>query len=223
MPSAGLAMLGLLAALVASTGLPVWALLLGVASFAAAFGVGAGAFDFRVLGTLYPRLVNLLEHDLLQAMPLYVFIGYLLQRLPVADALFRCFARLLRGTGAGAALAAFASGTLLAPMNGSVASSSALLSRLVAPRLANLAPAGAVSLVAAAATIGVVVPPSLVLLLLGDAMMRAHTEAANLASAAFSGQRIVNTQDVLHAALLPALAVLLLWALVAWRQGRQAA
>jgi TRAP-type mannitol/chloroaromatic compound transport system permease large subunit len=215
-------MLVLLAALVAGTGVPVWALLLGVASLGAALGVATGAFDAGVLGATYPRLVNLLEHDLLQAMPLYVFFGFLLQRLPVADALVRCFSRLLRGTGAGAPLAAFASGALLAPMNGSVASSSALLSRLVAPRLSGLAPARALSLVAAAATIGVVVPPSLVLLLLGDAMLRAHTEAANLAGAAFAGQRIVNTQDVLHAALLPAVAVLVLWAIVAWRQGRQA-
>jgi TRAP-type mannitol/chloroaromatic compound transport system permease large subunit len=223
MPAAGVAMLVVLAALVAGTGLPVWALLVGVASLAAAAGVAGGVLDAGVLGALYPRTVNLLEHDLLQAMPLYVFIGFLLQRLPVANALFRCFARLLRGTGAAPALAAFASGALLAPMNGSVASSSALLSRLVAPRLARMPPARALSLVAAAATIGIVVPPSLVLLLLGDAMMRAHTEAANLGGAALATQRIVNTQDVLHAALLPALAVLLLWAAVAWWQGRQVA
>jgi TRAP-type mannitol/chloroaromatic compound transport system permease large subunit len=166
--------------------------------------------------------VNLLEHDLLQAMPLYVFIGVMLQRLPVADALFRCLARGLRHTGAGTALAALGAGALVAPMNGSVASSSALLSRLVAPRLAGMPPARALALVAAAATIGVVVPPSLVLLLLGDAMLRAHTEASNLAAAAFAGQRIINTQDVLHAALLPAVAVLLVWGAVAWRQGRGA-
>jgi len=222
MPSAGLAMLAVLAALVAGTGLPVWALLVAVASLAAALGVVAGVLDAGVLGVVYPRIVNLLEHDLLQAMPLYIFIGFLLQRLPVADALYRCLARLLRGTGAGAALAALGSGALLAPMNGSVASSSALLSRLIAPRLAGLAPARALALTAAAATIGVVVPPSLVLLLLGDAMMRAHTEASNLAPAVFAEQRIINTQDVLHAALLPALAVVALWALVAWRKGRKA-
>jgi TRAP-type mannitol/chloroaromatic compound transport system permease large subunit len=219
-PSAGLWMLAVLAVLIAGTGLPVWVLLIGVASGAAALGVAGGVIDTAVLGSLYPRTVNLLEHDLLQAMPLYVFIGVLLQRLPVADALFRCLARMLRGTGAGSALAALGTGALIAPMNGSVASSSALLSRLVAPRLHAMPKARALALVAAAATIGIVVPPSLVLLLLGDAMLRAHTEASNLAAAAFAGQRIINTQDVLHAALLPALAVLIAWSLVAWRQGR---
>jgi TRAP-type mannitol/chloroaromatic compound transport system permease large subunit len=215
-------MLLLLAVLIAASGLPIWALLLGVASAAAAVGVALGAFDSAVLGSVVPRTLNLLEHDLLQAMPLYVFVGVLLQRLPVADALFRSLARLLHGTCAGPSLAALGVGAVLSPMNGSVASSSALISRLIAPRL-DLPAARGLSLVSVAATIGVVVPPSLVLLLLGDAMMRAHTEASNLARGLMHDGRIVNTQDVLHAALLPACIVLLLWALVAWWQGQRAA
>lgn len=222
MPSAGLAMLAVLAAAIAGSGLPVWCLLIAVASGFAAFGVATGVFDLGVLGALYPRTINLLEHDLLQAMPLYVFIGVLLQRLPVADALFGAGSRLFHRSSAGPSLAALGVGALVAPMNGSVASSSALLARLVGPRLGGVAPARGLALVSAAATIGVVVPPSLVLLLLGDAMMRAHTEAMNLPGGAATGQRIVNTQDVLHAALLPALAVLALWIAVAWWQGRRA-
>ncbi|MDB5872873.1 MAG: hypothetical protein JWQ07_2315 [Ramlibacter sp.] len=220
MNSIGLWMLLALAILVIATGLPVWALLIGVASAFAAFGMATGAFGGAILSALGPRIISLLEHDLLQAMPLYVFIGVLLQRLAVADALFASAARLFRPLGSGTPLAALAVGTLIAPMNGSVASSSALLSRLVAPRLAGIAPSKAVALISVAATIGVVVPPSLVLILLGDAMLRAHTEASNLPGFVLGTQRIVNTQDVLHAALLPAAAVLALWAAVAWVQGR---
>ena len=220
MNTAGLWMLAALGALVVATGLPVWALLLGVASASAALGLATGAFDAGVLAALGPRIVNLLEHDLLQAMPLYVFVGVLLQRLPLADALFDGAGALLQRTGAARPLAALAVGTLVAPMNGSVASSSALLSRLVAPRLAAGAPAKTLSLVGAAATIGVVVPPSLVLILLGDAMLRAHTEASNLPGYTLGAQRIVGTQDVLHAALLPAALVLALWALATWLQHR---
>ena len=68
--------------------------------------------------------------------------------------------------------------------------------------------------------LGVVIPPSLVLLLLGDAMMRAHTEAVNLSGLAV---RIVNTQDVMRAALVPgALVLVLSMAWVAWRERRNA-
>jgi TRAP-type mannitol/chloroaromatic compound transport system permease large subunit len=220
MNTAGLWMLAALGALVVATGLPVWALLVGVAGASAALGLALGAFDAGVLSALGPRIVSLLEHDLLQAMPLYVFVGVLLQRLPLADALFDGATGLLRRTGAGRPLAALAVGTLVAPMNGSVASSSALLSRIVAPRLGAASPAKALSLVGAAATIGVVVPPSLVLILLGDAMLRAHTEASNLPGYTLGSQRIIGTQDVLHAALLPAALVLALWALATWLQHR---
>jgi TRAP-type mannitol/chloroaromatic compound transport system permease large subunit len=223
MSSAGMWMLAVLAASILTTGLPVWALLLGVASAFAGFGLVQGTFDAGILAAVVPRVLNLLEHDLLQAMPLYVFIGVLLQRLPVADALFACAARVCRPLGAGTPLAALAVGTLIAPMNGSVASSSALLARLVAPRLRGLEPARAVALVSIAATIGVVVPPSLVLILLGDAMLRAHTEASNLPGFVLGTQRIINTQDVLHAALLPAIAVLLLWAIIVRVQDRRIA
>jgi len=222
MSSAGLWMLALLGVLVVVTRLPVWALLIGVASMSAACGLALGSFDAGILSALTPRVLNLLEHDLLQAMPLYVFVGVLLQRLVVADALFATGERLLRPIGAASPLSALAVGALVAPMNGSVASSSALLSRLVAPRLHRVPPARALALISAAATIGVVVPPSLVLILLGDAMLRAHTEASNLPGFVLGSQRIINTQDVLHAAALPAAAVLMLWAVVTWLQDRGA-
>ncbi len=220
-PLAGLWMLLALGVLILATGLPVWALLIGVSSLFAAMGLAAGVFDLQILQALPVRTLGLLENDLLQAMPLYVFMGVLLQRLTVADALFSGLLRLFRPLAGAHGLAALGVGALIAPMNGSVASSSALLSRLVAPRMAHLDTAQAVSIISVAATIGVVVPPSLVLLLLGDAMLLAHLEASRLPGYIEAGQRIINTQDVMHAALLPALCVLALWALVVWRQSRK--
>lgn len=218
---AGLWMLLVLGLLILTTGLPVWALLMGVASAFAAGGLATQAFGLPVLQALPMRIVGLLENDLLQAMPLYVFIGVLLRRLAVADALYVSLLRLFRPLGAEHALAALSVGALLAPTNGSVASSSALLSRLVAPRVAHLGTSQALTLISVAATIGVVVPPSLVLLLLGDAMLMAHLEASQLPGYLQAGQRIINTQDVMHAALLPALCGLLLWAMVAWIKTRR--
>ena len=130
----GLWMLLALGILIVSTGLPVWALLIGVATAFSAIGLITGAIDVNLLTAAPTRVVGLLEHDLLQALPLYVLVGMLLQRLAVADAIFNTLARALRFTGAGVPLAALGTGALLAPMNGSVASSSALLSRVIAPR-----------------------------------------------------------------------------------------
>lgn len=216
----GIWMLVLLGILTVTTGLPVWSLLIGISSIFAVAGLVAGVVDVPILSAVPPRLVGVLDNDLLQALPLYVLVGMLLQRLALADALFSTLTRGFWRLGGGSALASLGVGALIAPMNGSVASSSALLARLVAPRLDRMDPMRATALVSVAATIGVVVPPSLVLILLGDAMLRAHTEASNLPGFVLGHARIINTQDVFHAALLPGLATLLCWALVSLWQNR---
>lgn len=214
MSSVGLWMLLALAVATVTTRLPIWALLLATSTVFAAAGVALGLVDLNLLSAVPNRIVGILEHDLLQALPLYVFLGLLLQRLTLADAIFNSLLRLGRQRASARPLAAFGLSALLAPMNGSVAASAGLLSRLVAPHLRDMPPERAVATLSAASTIGVVVPPSLVLLLLGDAMMRAHTEASNMPGFVRVG-RIINTHDVLNAALLPALVLLLAWMVVA--------
>ena len=213
----GLLMFGVVLALMILTGLPVYAVLLSVASVFAVAGVLLGAFDAALLAVLPLRIIGLLEHDLLQALPLYAFIGALLNRLPLAALLLRSGERLFARSGGATQLSALCVGALLAPMNGSVGASLHTLSRSVVPALAarGVPAAEATATVCVASTLGVVVPPSLVLLLLGDAMMRAHTEAANAMHAAV---RIVNSQDVMRAALVPGALVLVgALLLAAWR------
>ncbi|HMC14880.1 MAG TPA: TRAP transporter large permease subunit [Albitalea sp.] len=218
----GLMMFGLALVAIIATGLPVYAVLLAVAALFAALGVALGAFDIGLLQALPLRIVGLLEHDLLQALPLYALIGALLNRLPLAALLQRAGERLFARSAASGELAALAVGALLAPMNGSVGASLHTLARGVAPALAagGTPPERCTATVCVASTLGIVIPPSLVLLLLGDAMMRAHTEAVNLSHAAV---RIVNTQDVMRAALLPGLLVLLIACGLALWRGRATA
>ncbi len=210
-------MLGAMALLLVGTGLPAWMLLIGVSSCAAAIGVMTGVFPVQLLTALPSRILGLLESDLLQALPLYALMGVLLNRLSLAEVWFRAGQRLLRHTPAASDLTALGLGVLLAPMNGSVGASVAMLGRTVLPRLDAAAPERGAALVCVASTLGIVIPPSLVLVLLGDAMMRAHTEAVNSTGALV---RIINTQDVFHAALPAAAMFLLLAVLVTWWKGR---
>lgn len=223
MEAAGLVMLVLVAALL-TTGLPAWVVLIGVSLSAALVGVAVGGLDGGLLVALAPRLVGLLENDLLQALPLYVLMGALLNRLPLAGILFRAGTAAMGGHRSGPLVSAMGLGALLAPMNGSVAASVATLSRVVLPRLrAHGVPTGkGLAVVCVASTLGVVVPPSLVLILLGDAMMRADTEAAN-AVGRVAGQmvRVINTQDVFRGALAPAALFLLLCLILSWWSGRR--
>lgn len=221
MPQFGLALLAIAAAIIALTGLPVFVVLLAVSSIGAGLGVATGTIPIELLGALPSRLIGLLENDLLQAVPLFVFIGALLDRLPLADVLYRCGCRLTGRGGASPRVAAMGLSALLAPMNGSVGASVAMLARVVAPRLRarGVGAAHTTALVSAASTLGVLVPPSIVLLLLGDAMMSAHTQALSITGAQ---SRIINTQDLLHGVVLPASIVLVLSSLVAAWQGRRA-
>ena len=215
MEAAGLWMLAAVAVVMVTTGLPAWVSLTGVTLAFAAIGIARGVFDASVLTALNGRIVGLLENDLLQALPLFVLMGVLIHRLPLAETLFRVGARALEPTRRGKALAALGLGVLFAPMSGSVGASVAMLSRIVQPRLesAGLPAERNVALVCMSATLGVVIPPSLVLILLGDAMMRAHTEASHTAHLS---ARILNTQDVFHGALVPGALLVAVSALAAF-------
>jgi tripartite ATP-independent transporter DctM subunit len=222
MSGVGIWMVAAVGALLLATGLPAWIVLIGVALVFSIGGIALGALSLSLLTAIPARLIGLLESDLLQALPLYVLMGALLNHLPLAQTLYRVGGRALARTGAGAPLSALALSVLLAPMNGSVGASVATLARVVQPRLdAEGVPAerGA-AMVCVASTLGVVVPPSLVLILLGDAMMRAHTEALNITHASM---RIINTQDVFVGALAPAGVLLALITAITWWLARRGA
>jgi tripartite ATP-independent transporter DctM subunit len=221
MSAAGIWMLAVVGSLLIATGLPAWVVLIGVALGFSVGGIAIGVVSLSLLTAIPGRLIGLLENDLLQALPLYVLMGALLNHLPLAQTLFRVGRRALDRTGAGGPLAGLGLGVLLAPMNGSVGASVATLSRVVQPRLdaEGVPRERGAALVCVASTLGVVVPPSLVLILLGDAMMRAHTEALNLTR---ESVRIVNTQDVFVGALAPAGLLLVLVAGITWWLDRRA-
>jgi tripartite ATP-independent transporter DctM subunit len=215
----GFALLILVGVGIIATGLPAAFILITAATLGAMIGVASGTIPFSLLWALPGRLVNLFDNDLLQALPLYVTMGLLLGRLPVAEALFRSGIAVLPKRASAPLMSGMMLGALLGPMNGSVGASVLGLSRVVAPRLTAEAvpPATRDAVIAVASTLGVLVPPSLVLILLSDAMLSAHTFAV---TATGRSDRIVNTADIFHAALVPAGIFLLLCLALAWRAGR---
>jgi tripartite ATP-independent transporter DctM subunit len=217
----GLALLVLVGAGIISTGLPAAVVLIAVATCGTVLGVVAGAIDVSTLGALPSRLINLFENDLLQALPLYVTMGLLLDRLPVADALYRAGNAALPRKPSAPLVSGMLLGALLGPMNGSVGASVLGLSRVVSPRLAaeGIQAPTRHAIIAVASTLGVLVPPSLVLILLSDAMLSAHTMAV---TATGRSDRVVNTQDIFHAALVPGAIFVALCLALSWIAGHRA-
>jgi tripartite ATP-independent transporter DctM subunit len=217
----GLALLALVGVGIISTGLPAAVILIAVAILGATLGAISGVIDVSTLSALPSRLINLFENDLLQALPLYVTMGLLLDRLPVADALYRASNAALPRSPSAPLVSGMMLGALLGPMNGSVGASVLGLSRVVSPRLAaeGIPAPNRHAIIAVASTLGVLVPPSLVLILLSDAMLSAHTMAV---TATGRSDRVVNTQDIFHAALVPGGILLALCLALSWIAGRKA-
>jgi tripartite ATP-independent transporter DctM subunit len=215
MPWVGLGLLLFVGLGVVTTGLPAAMMLIVAALLGIVIGGVGGQIPIDLLSALPLRLINLLENDLLQAIPLYVLMGALINRLPIADALYRASLAVLPRSPAAPVVSGIALGALLGPMNGSVGASVLALSRAVAPRLAafGIALPRSAAVIAVASTLGVVVPPSLVLILLGDAMLSAHTIAVTTTG---RHERVINTQDVFHAALAPAGIYLLACLIIVW-------
>jgi len=217
----GMALLLLVGVGIIGTGLPAAVVLVAVALFGAALGWATATVPIGLLWALPGRLINILDNDLLQALPLYVTMGLLLNRLPVADALYRACSAILPRSRSAPLVSGMVLGALLGPMNGSVGASVLGLSRVISPRLnaEGVTPAIRDAVVAVASTLGVLVPPSLVLILLSDTMLSAHTPAVTQTGRA---DRVINTQDIFHAALLPAGIFLVLCVILAWIVGRKA-
>src|SRR6266446_6818566 len=110
MAGAGLWMLALVAVVMIATGLPAFVALIGVAVLFAIIGIATGALPYALFTALPPRVLGLLENDLLQALPLYVLMGALLNRLPLADILFRAGNALFARTPAAPLLSALGVG-----------------------------------------------------------------------------------------------------------------
>jgi tripartite ATP-independent transporter DctM subunit len=222
MPWVGLALLLFVGLGVVLTGLPVPVILIVAASLGAVIGAVNGQVPVDLLTALPGRLINLLDNDLLQAIPLYVVMGALMNRLPVAESLYRLGLALLPRSRAAPVVSGIALGALIGPMNGSVGASVLALSRVLAPRLeaSGIPLPMRAAIITVASTLGVVVPPSLVLILLGDAMLTAHTIAIN---ATGRDDRVINTQDLFHGALAPAGIYLVACLLIGWWFNRRAA
>lgn len=215
----GLGLIGLVGIVIIMTGLPAFMVLCLATLSGALFAIVWGGLPFAVFSALPARLITLFDNDLLQALPLYVVIGVLLDRLPLTTALYLSISRAF-GKSAGADPATVMTmGGLLGPMNGSVGANVLALCRSVYPRLlqTGVPVPQAQGLICVASTLGVVIPPSLVLILLGDAMMGAHLIALQGTPRT---DRIINTQDIFHGVLAPALLLLGGFVVMAFIQGK---
>ncbi len=162
----------------------VWALvmfaalfILLLAGFPVAFTLGAVALGFGsiFLGidffNLLPlRIWGIMTNFTLLAVPLFVFMGVILEKSGIAEELLETMGRLFGRVRGGLAISVVAVGALLAATTGVVGASVVTMAVIALPAMLKhgYAPTLASGTIAASGTLGQIIPPSIILILLGD-------------------------------------------------------
>ncbi|MEM8956629.1 MAG: TRAP transporter large permease subunit [Pseudomonadota bacterium] len=199
------------------SGLPVMLVLAGVPVAVAALAASMGAFDLVFLQAYPQRVFGVMGNGLLIAVPLFVLMGTLLERSRLAERMLLSAAAAMGGSGRALALSVLLVSTLVAASTGIIGATIVMLGLISLPALLQAAvPARLASgLVCAAGTLGQIIPPSIVLVLLGDQISNAYLDAQQ-AAGNFAPDP-VTIGDLFAGALVPGAMLVGLYALwVVW-------
>lgn len=179
-----LGMVGLLGVLL-YRGTPVFAALGSTAACFAVVGVAMGYFTTAYLEVVALRVFGIVSNQLLVSIPFFILMGLLLQNSGLAGRLLTGSAQALRALPGGLAISVVLVGTLLAAASGVVAASVISMGVITLPAMlkAGYPKPLATGVVAAAGTLGQIVPPSIVLILLAD---QAGVSVGSVFAAAFA-------------------------------------
>lgn len=194
-------------------GYPVAFTLAGVSMLFAGAGIVSGHFEPALLHALPNRLFGTVNNTTLIAVPLFVFMGVMLEKARIADQLLEGMAGLLSGVRGGLGISVVLVGTLLAASTGIVGATVVTMGLLSLPSMLRnrYDPALATGTLCATGTLGQIIPPSIVLVLLGDTLSSAYQQA-QLSMGIFS-PKTVSVGDLFMGALLPGLLLVALYAL----------
>ncbi len=200
-------------ALVLMLGYPVAFTLGGVSLLFALLGEWGGYFDSAFLQALPNRLYGVMTNETLIAVPLFVFMGVMLERSRVAESLLDTMAALFGGLRGGLGISVTLVGMLLAASTGIVGATVVTMGLLSLPTMLkrNYDPAIAAGAICASGTLGQIIPPSIVLVLLGDVLSSAYQQAQ--LEMGIWNLETVSVGDLFVGAVIPGLGLVLMYLL----------
>ncbi|WP_274609755.1 TRAP transporter large permease subunit [Rhodobaculum claviforme] len=187
------------------SGIPAMLAIAGVPLVVAVIAAGFGAFDLNFLSFFPARVWGVMTNTLLMAVPLFVLMGVLLERAQLAERMLGVLARMLGGSPRGMALSVLVFSAMIAAATGIIGATVVMLVLVaLGPMLAAGVPkARASGLICASGTLGQIIPPSILLVLLGDQIGNTYLEAQQRAGN-FAPQP-VSVGDLFAGALVPGL------------------
>jgi tripartite ATP-independent transporter DctM subunit len=192
-------------------GYPVALTLAGVSLGFAGIGAASGVMNPALLGALPARIFGVMGNDVLLAIPLFIFMGVMLERSRIAEDLLETMGRLFGALPGGLGFSVIMVGVLLAAAKGVVGATTVTMGLIVLPTMLRHGydKALAAGTVAATATLAQIFPPATVLVLLGDQLSNSY-QAAQLEEGNFAPQT-VSVADLFAGAIIPGLVLVLLY------------
>lgn len=198
------------------TGFPVALTLSGASLLFAAVAVQLGAFDMAFLNSIPNRIYSIMGNETLIAVPLFVFMGIMLEKSKIAEQLLTTMNEAMHGLKGGLGISVILVGALLAASTGIVGATVVTMGLLALPTMLKQGydPKIASGTIAASGTLGQIIPPSIVLILLGDVLSNAYQQA-QLKQGIFSPE-VLSVGDLFVGAILPGLLLVLLYMGYIW-------
>jgi tripartite ATP-independent transporter DctM subunit len=192
-------------------GYPVAFTLGGTALLFAFLGSLTGSFDLVFLNALPNRLYGTMTNQTLLAVPLFVFMGVMLERSKLAEGLLETMGSLFGKQRGGLAYAVILVGMLLAASTGIVGATVVTMGLLSLPTMLKRGydPALSTGTICASGTLGQIIPPSIILVLLGDVLSSAYQQA-QLNQGIFSPET-VSVGDLFLGAVIPGLILVVMY------------
>lgn len=187
------------------SGFPVAFTLAGTGLAFAFAGVLTGTFESAFLSGLPSRVFGIMNNETLIAVPLFVFMGITLERARIAEDLLETLSSLFGSRRGGLGISVTIVGMLLAASTGIVGATVVTMGLLSLPTMLKrgYSPEICAGTICASGTLGQIIPPSIVLVMLGDVISSAYQQA-QLAQGNFA-PRSVSVGDLFAGALLPGL------------------
>ena len=201
-------------------GFPVAFSLAGAAMMFGGIGYFLGIFDLSFFGFFPNRIYAIMTNEILIAVPLFVFMGVMLERSKVAEELLDTMGQLFGPLRGGLGISVTVVGALLAASTGIVGATVVTMGLLSLPTMMRRGydPALACGTICASGTLGQIIPPSIVLVVLGDQISNAYSEAQR--SIGNYAPDPVSVGDLFAGALIPGFGLVTLYILyqifIAW-------
>jgi len=192
-------------------GYPVAFTLGGVALAFAAFGIVGGVFDPNLLKSFPSRLYGIMNNYTLVAVPLFVFMGTVLEKSRLAEDLLANMTKACGRLPGGLGISVIAVGAMLAASTGIVGATVVTMGLMSLPLMIKrgYAPSFACGTICATGTLGQIIPPSIALVLLGDVLSSAYQQA-QLTLGVFN-PKTISVGDLFVAAIVPGLILVVLY------------